>query len=270
MRFRAGLARPFDKAVSNQMPRIDRLLTAMLSALSSDGGSAEPLAEPRENLTADEKTAIIAIWAKAVDTQMHFNEMSVKARQFGLAFVAAALGLGVVLLGRGEAETLVVRLGNGGSFKLNAAVLVAIASAVAMYAVSLLDLGVYHRMLRGSVAFGEDFEENYMKQIFRLEKGMTQAISHFSRFSDAEVRRNNGRYLYFGCARRTAEQKIRRFYRFSILSLLALAVILFIVTAEGKMPIYLRNSSASTVDSANSDTAKKPNSPALLPSARKQ
>lgn len=42
--------------------------------------------------------AYISIWAKSVDTQMHFNEMSVKARQFGLTFVAAALGLGVALM----------------------------------------------------------------------------------------------------------------------------------------------------------------------------
>ena len=31
----------------------------------------------------------VSIWAKAVDTQMHFNEMAVKSRQFGSAFVAA-------------------------------------------------------------------------------------------------------------------------------------------------------------------------------------
>ena len=44
----------------------------------------------------------VSIWAKAVDTQMHFNEMAVKSRQFGLAFVAAAMGLGIVLIARGE------------------------------------------------------------------------------------------------------------------------------------------------------------------------
>ena len=46
---------------------------------------------------ADEQKDIreiyVSIWTKAIDTQMHFNEMSVKSRQFGLAFVAAALGV---------------------------------------------------------------------------------------------------------------------------------------------------------------------------------
>jgi hypothetical protein len=109
-----------------------------------------------------------------------------------------------------------------------------------------------------------------MKQIFRLEKGMTQAISHFSRFSDAKVRGNSGRYSYSGDESKNAEQKIRRFYRFSILSLLALSTILFIVTADGKMPIHPRKPGASTVDSANPETAKKTNLPVPEPSAHKQ
>jgi hypothetical protein len=46
------------------------------------------------------ENTLVAIWAKAVDTQMHFNEMSVKSRQLGLTFVAAALGLAVFLFSR--------------------------------------------------------------------------------------------------------------------------------------------------------------------------
>jgi hypothetical protein len=37
---------------------------------------------------APEQQAIyVSIWSKAVETQMHFNEMSVKSRQFGLALL---------------------------------------------------------------------------------------------------------------------------------------------------------------------------------------
>jgi hypothetical protein len=53
-------------------------------------------------------------------------------------------------------------------------------------------------MLRGAVAFGEDFEENYMKEIFDLHKGMTQAISHFSRHQDAKVTTKGKKYDYSG------------------------------------------------------------------------
>ena len=56
----------------------------------------------------DQQGIYVAIWAKAVDTQMHFNEMAVKSRQFGLGFVAAALGLGIVLFARREEFTIPV------------------------------------------------------------------------------------------------------------------------------------------------------------------
>ncbi len=153
------------------------------------------MTDERSVPTPEQQKIYLAIWQKAVDTQMHFNEMSVKARQFGLTFVAAALGLGVVILTRGPDFVLpIAYLG----FELHGAVLLIAASAFALFAVSLLDLNVYHRMLRGAVTFGEDFVVNYMSQIFQLEKGMTQAISHFSRFDDARVDRSGERYRYMG------------------------------------------------------------------------
>lgn len=53
-------------------------------------------------LPTEQQQIYVAIWSKVVETQMHFNEMSVKSRQFGLGFVSAALGLGIVLLGKDE------------------------------------------------------------------------------------------------------------------------------------------------------------------------
>jgi hypothetical protein len=181
--------------------------------------------------STEQQNIYVAIWAKAVDTQMHFNEMSVKSRQFGLAFVAAALGLGIVLLTRNEDFSIPILLFGG--FDLNMTVIIAFAAAVALYAVMLLDLNVYHKMLRGAVAFGEDFEQNYMKQIFSLEKGMTPAISHFSRHEDAHViPQKNGKYKYGGTSRRNALDKIRSFYRFSIAALCVVGMGLFFATAH--------------------------------------
>jgi hypothetical protein len=181
-------------------------------------------------ISTDQQEIYVAIWAKAVDTQMHFNEMSVKSRQFGLAFVAAALGLGIVLLIRREEFTVSIPFCGG--FDLHMTVLIAFASAFALQAVKILDVNVYHKMLRGAVTFGEDFEQNYMKEIFALEKGMTQAISHFSRYDDASVTTQNGKYVYGGQAKKNALVKIRNFYRFSIGTLCAVGVLLFLFTAN--------------------------------------
>jgi len=182
--------------------------------------------------TNEDKELYVTIWAKVVDTQMHFNEMAVKSRQFGLAFVAAALGLGIVLLVRKDEFSLPIPWLFGG-FYIHATVIVVFASAVALHAVRILDLSVYHKMLRGAVAFGEDFEENYMKKIFALSKGMTQAISHFSRHEDAKARRSNdGKYVYEGKALESALYKIQRFYNFTTGALCVAGVVLFVATAN--------------------------------------
>lgn len=156
---------------------------------------------------------LIAIWSKAVDTQMHFNEMSVKSRQLGLTFVTAALALAVVLMSQNEDFSIEIPT-RFGALRLHVAFLLVVAALLGIRAVKKLDLTVYHRMLRGAVSFGEDFERHYMSKIFDLDKGMTEAISHFSRYDDAAVTEDatNKKYVYSGCAQVTAEQKIRSFY----------------------------------------------------------
>lgn len=172
----------------------------------------------------------IAIWSKAIDTQMHFNEMCVKSRQLGLTFVAAALGIAVVLLSRGGDFALPLQIGTV-KLDLHITVLLILGALLAVIAVRRLDLNVYHKMLRGAVTFGEDFEENYMKKVFNLEKGMTQAVSQFSRYKDASVEiQADGRYKYLGTKKVSAEKKIRRFYESTIWFLCIAAGVIFIIT----------------------------------------
>lgn len=187
------------------------------TGLASEGSRIE--------VTSEDKDRFIEIWKKSVDTQMHFNEMSGKSRQLGLTFVAASLGVAVVMLARGDDFALVF-LG----WKIHVGVLLILAAILALWGVRRLDLDVYHRMLRGAVTFGEDFENNYMKKIFALDKGMTQAISHYSRHSDADVDKSAARYIYIGSDKITAEQKIRQFYRDTMLFLIGSALALFLIT----------------------------------------
>lgn len=98
---------------------------------------------------------------------------------------------------------------------------------MALVAVRQLDLKVYHRMLRGAVTFGEDFEEKYMKKVFDLDKGMTQVISHYSRHDDAGYEYSGtGRRKYTGKDEITAEVKIRSFYRLTIVFLLVISFLM--------------------------------------------
>jgi hypothetical protein len=190
-----------------------------------------PTKKEQREIFASIQEIYVSIWAKAVDTQMRFNEMAAKSRQFGLALVAATLGLGIVLIARGEDVAIPIPYFVG--WQVNVSVIIALAGIVALWGVRTLDLNVYHKMLRGAVKFGEDFEENYMKQIFALQKGMTQAITHFSQYPNAEtIRQRDGRYTYEKGKgeekkRKKARDKIKRFYNFLMLSLLVLAAASF-------------------------------------------
>jgi len=76
-----------------------------------------------------------------------------------------------------------------------------------------------------------------MKQIFNLDKGMTQAISHFSRHDDASVEKTATGYKYLGSDNITAEKKIKRFYWRTILALVSAALIIFWMTfSAGETP----------------------------------
>lgn len=212
------------------------------------------------SMTTEQQAQYVAIWAKAVDTQMHFNEMSVKSRQLGLTFVAAALGVGIVLLTRGDAFSFDIPV-RGVELKLHVSVLLILGAWLALKAVRQLDLNVYHKMLRGAVTFGEDFEQQYMKQFVALDKGMTQAISHYSRYADASKKADEatGKYVYTGQKNVTAEDKIRDFYRNTIWFLWIAAFLLAVF------------SNAKTIDTALSRTgatakpAAQTSAPAMKP-----
>jgi hypothetical protein len=174
------------------------------------------------------------IWEKAVDTQMHFNEMSVKSRQLGLSFVVAALGLAVVLLTRDETYlvTLPIPLFDYKVTTHVSAIIVLIAVG-GLYAVKVLDLGVYHRMLRGAVAFGEELEQAGLRnQLMKTPKGMTEFISLYSRHREVERKTaSDGRnqYIVNQSSYLTAENKIMNFYHVTIWVLLAIGFILIVV-----------------------------------------
>jgi hypothetical protein len=209
----------------------------------SEPDDAGPPAE-QEATTASREKLIVDIWKQAVDTQKHFNDMCVKSRQLGLTFVAASLGAALYLFIRtapAEGETGATAAGKsiyaysaticGHQIVFHVSLVIILAAAAAVYAVRRLDLGVYHQMLRGAVTFGEDLEEKHIRHLVDLRQGMTQTISHFSRHSDAAVRKAaDGRYEYFGEDRRNAGEKLKGFYNFLFSFLTLLAVLAFVAS----------------------------------------
>lgn len=158
---------------------------------------------------------LVDVWKQAISTQMHFNDLCVRSRQLGLTFVVAALGLNVVLLSNFEDARLAIACL---SIHISAAIM--FIAAIAVIAVWHLDLGVYHKTLRGSVAFAEELDKNVLvPRIPPLQHGMTKFISEYSRHSD--VKYENG--VFTSEKEKLAGQKVRFFY----------CVVVFVLTSIG-------------------------------------
>ncbi len=65
-------------------------------------------------------------------------------------------------------------------------------------------------MLRGAVAFNEDLEQKTLRAVFGTEKGLTEAITFFSRHPDAKL--VDGHYLPEERESRYAGNRISHFY----------------------------------------------------------
>jgi hypothetical protein len=127
----------------------------------------------------DIKKRQLEAWAKVIDVQIHFNEMSAKNRQLGLAFAAAALGLAIFLLNRPDANAGFLPFGWG---VIHVSPLIVLGSALGVGAIWYLDIGHYHRLLRGAVAFGSSLERGLRDDIFSHGIGLTKFISHYSQY----------------------------------------------------------------------------------------
>lgn len=209
-----------------------------------DEQPTKPFATAPDDDAVDKRNKLLVeIWKQAVDTQKHFNDMCVKSRQLGLTFVAASLGAALYLFIRStptgsDTDAAATHSASAYSFAvcghsivLHVSLAIIIAAAAAVYAVRLLDLGVYHQMLRGAVTFGEDLEEKHIRHIVGLQKGMTQAISHFSRHSDAAAKPDGeGHYRYWGEDRQNAGEKLKGFYNFIFGLLAFLAFLVFVAS----------------------------------------
>ncbi len=182
---------------------------------------------PDDSPPTEPSTIQLEIWKQAIATTIHFTEMSARTRQIGLAFVVAALGLAITLLAQyREARLPFVIFGY--QYDLHISGVIVLLSAAGLYAIMLLDLKVYHRMLRGSVAFTTALERAGFRDVhMRTEKGLTESISYYSR--SAHDKTGN---IASDKRSSTAEAKIVRFYRVAITSIALMGVTLIWLTSR--------------------------------------
>ncbi len=168
----------------------------------------------------------LEVWKEAVSTSKHFTEMSVRTRQLGLTFVVAAFAVAITLLSQYPSARISIPLGQLG-YDIHIAGLIIASSAAGLFVTKLLDIKVYHRMLRGSVAFTEEIERKILRsEVMGTERGLAETISYHSRSkrsSPSGGRSSDRKHT-------SAEAKIKIFYNWSMGIIVMFGIVLTYVT----------------------------------------
>lgn len=167
----------------------------------------------------------IEIWKRAIETQIHFAELSIKMRQIGLTLAGATIALAIVLYRTDSAYSFTVP---GYDFLIPVGAILSLIAAVILFAAKIIDVGVYHRMLRGAVKFNELYEKSLDTDV-GWPSGLTEAITAYSRFDKPILLDERGSEgIHWKAEKRTrpAGDRIEHFYWFCIAALVIAAIAL--------------------------------------------
>lgn len=174
----------------------------------------------------------IEIWKRAIETQMHFAELSIKMRQIGLTLAGATIALAIFLYRTNSTYSFNVPYTD---FLLPVGTILLLSAAAILYAAKIIDIGVYHRMLRGAVKFNELFEESLDGDV-GWRTGLTESITAHSRSKKPKLlneRGSNGSHWTKEDRGELAGDRINFFYWFCIAGLVFAAVALIFLANPG-------------------------------------
>ena len=129
---------------------------------------------PEENGNLKETELVLKEWEVVITTQMHFNEMIIRARTTGVSVVMAVYGTAAIALGQYPKMFLVV---SGFTFHVSAAII--FFGILLLWSIFFVDYFYYFRLLLGAVERGEEIDAAYRDQAIGKTRlfGMTTLIS---------------------------------------------------------------------------------------------
>ena len=171
-----------------------------------------------------EAKLLICIWERAIQTQMHFAELSIKTRQIGLTIVGATLALaGILHKTNSVFEIALVGV------EVSSTVILCLAAALTLYSIKILDVNVYHNMLRGAVAFNMAIEPEITRRL-KITVGLTESITIQSRNPEARLDKFSRTWNISG-RKEDAAERITKFY-FIMITALVISAAFFLLDAN--------------------------------------
>jgi len=127
-----------------------------------------------ENEEAEQTKLVLSEWKTVIATQMHFNELIIRARTTGVSVVMGVYGAAALAIGQYPRQYLDLR-----GFKVHVAAAIIVFGLLLLASIFVLDFFYYYRMLIGAVRRGEEIDDAYSDRVVDGSKlfGMTRLIS---------------------------------------------------------------------------------------------
>jgi drug/metabolite transporter (DMT)-like permease len=128
----------------------------------------------QEGMTFDRTQFLIEEWKTVIETQIHFNEMIIRARTTGVSVVMAVYGAAALSIGQYPGKFINIF---GSQFHVSAAIILFGISLLA--GIFCMDYLYYYRLLLGAVERGEQIDKAYQGYTIGATVlfGMTTLIS---------------------------------------------------------------------------------------------
>jgi len=110
----------------------------------------------QESGTLDGTKLLIEEWKTVIETQIHFNEMIIRARTTGVSVVMAVYGAAALSIGQYPGNFINIF---GSQFHVSAAIILFVISLLA--GIFSMDYFYYYRLLLGAVERGEEIDKAY-------------------------------------------------------------------------------------------------------------
>ena len=128
----------------------------------------------KANCNIEETKIILEEWKTVVQTQMHFNEMIMRARTTGVSVVMAVYGAAAIAYGQYPSKVLKIY-----SLEYHVSTAIILFGLVLLVSIFSIDFLYYYRMLIGSVEHAEMMDKAFTNRLVAGARifGMTTTIS---------------------------------------------------------------------------------------------
>jgi hypothetical protein len=148
----------------------------------------------KKKIPSDTLEHDLQVWEKTVDVQMHFNELQMKIRNFGILLVSAIVGVAGIAL---KEHTSIGLKMFGYYWSGNLTSVLFLVAAACWLCFYFMDLFWYHPLLIGAVRHGATIEKALMKRMPSITLGDTISKESAMKIGEVELHSDDKSSIFY-------------------------------------------------------------------------